>query len=183
MCSRPDCAERGVARALIEPGDRRIIVDRRVHDAGAAILCAAHADRVTVPKGWTLDDRREDNPRLFGIGRFNEPKQTRERLRRLPESIVVAVTQLPLADANPYDLPPAYENSPRPSLNPGTGHVSAADQALARARARALNGDDTALFGEGDANQSLLTRAFSAARSRVGSSTGLAALIPPGDSA
>ncbi len=189
MCSRPDCAERGVARALIEPRERRIIVDRRVDDAGAAILCAVHADRVTVPQGWTLDDRREDNPRLFGIGRFNEPKPTRDRFRRLPESIAAAVTQLPLDDADPYDLPSAYQDSRRSTEAPPTsvgtntvpGHVSAADQALARARARALEGTNNALFGDVEANASLLTRAFSAARSRMGSNNGLAALIPPGD--
>jgi Protein of unknown function (DUF3499) len=184
ICSRPDCAERAVARAVIEPKERRIIVDRRVDEAGAAILCAQHADRVTVPKGWTLDDRREDNPRLFGIGRFNEPKQTRERLRRIPESIAAAVAQLPLADADPYDLPSGYEEAPTsPVAHPFTAeaHVSATERALARARARALAGGDTVLFRDGDANAPLLTRAFSAARSRIGTASGLAALIPPAD--
>jgi hypothetical protein len=184
ICSRPDCAERGVARAVIEPRERRIIVDRRVDEPGAAVLCAAHADRVTVPKGWTLDDRREDNPRLFGIGRFNEPKQARERLRRLPETIAAAVAQLPLADANPYDLPAAYEAAPNtPVAHPliSEAPVSATERALARARARALSGADTTLFRDGDANAPLLTRAFSAARSRIGSASGLAALIPPAD--
>jgi hypothetical protein len=182
ICSRPDCAERGVARAVIEPRERRIIVDRRVDEAGAAVLCAAHADRVTVPKGWTLDDRREDNPRLFGIGRFNEPKQTRERLRRLPETIAAAVAQLPLA--NPYDLPAAYEDAPStPVAHPfvADAPLSATERALARARARALSGADTTLFRDGDANAPLLARAFSAARSRIGSASGLAALIPPAD--
>lgn len=189
MCSRPDCAERGVARALIEPRECRIIIDRRVDDAGAAILCVAHADRVTVPKGWTLDDRRENNPRLFGIGRFNEPKPRLERLRRLPEAITAAVTQPLLVDVQPYDLPEGYEESgagttSKPDghgADARSGHVSATDQALARARARALDGTDNALFGDIEADASLLTRAFSAARSRMGSNAGLAALIPPGD--
>jgi len=28
-------------------------------------LCVTHGDRMSVPKGWSIDDRREDPPRLF----------------------------------------------------------------------------------------------------------------------
>jgi hypothetical protein len=29
------------------------------------VLCRRHADAMVVPRGWTLDDRREEFPRLF----------------------------------------------------------------------------------------------------------------------
>ena len=29
------------------------------------VLCRRHADAMVVPRGWTLDDRREEIPRLF----------------------------------------------------------------------------------------------------------------------
>ena len=29
------------------------------------VLCRRHADAMVVPRGWTLDDRREAQPRLF----------------------------------------------------------------------------------------------------------------------
>jgi len=29
------------------------------------VLCRRHADALSVPRGWTLDDRREEIPRLF----------------------------------------------------------------------------------------------------------------------
>jgi hypothetical protein len=29
------------------------------------VLCRRHADAMSVPRGWTLDDRREEIPRLF----------------------------------------------------------------------------------------------------------------------
>jgi hypothetical protein len=29
------------------------------------VLCRRHADAMVVPRGWTLDDQREDQPRLF----------------------------------------------------------------------------------------------------------------------
>lgn len=205
ICSRPDCAERAVARVLIEPTECRIVVDRRVELAGAAILCAAHADRVTVPKGWTLDDRREDSPRLFGVGRFNEPaKSSRERLRRLPEAIAAAVAQLPLDGADPYDMPPKYEQASKnpiahpnarreSSLPPPDGspaftargiepRVSVTDRALARARERQLTGAGGApIFTDTASRGPLLARAFDAARSRVRASSGLTSLIPQHD--
>jgi hypothetical protein len=31
----------------------------------ANVLCRRHADAMVVPIGWTLDDRREEHPRLF----------------------------------------------------------------------------------------------------------------------
>jgi hypothetical protein len=33
--------------------------------ADANLLCRRHADAMVVPRGWTLDDRREAIPRLF----------------------------------------------------------------------------------------------------------------------
>jgi hypothetical protein len=30
-----------------------------------SLLCLRHADTMVVPRGWTLDDRRENSPRLF----------------------------------------------------------------------------------------------------------------------
>ncbi len=37
------------------------------------LLCRRHADAMVVPRGWTLDDRREAQPRLF------RPKSTGTR--------------------------------------------------------------------------------------------------------
>jgi len=36
-----------------------------VDDADVNVLCARHADAMVVPRGWTLDDRRESALRLF----------------------------------------------------------------------------------------------------------------------
>lgn len=36
-----------------------------VQSDDAAVLCRRHADAMVVPRGWTLDDRREPAPRLF----------------------------------------------------------------------------------------------------------------------
>jgi hypothetical protein len=36
-----------------------------VAEPDAAVLCRRHADAMVVPRGWTLDDRREPTLRLF----------------------------------------------------------------------------------------------------------------------
>ncbi len=167
------------------------MIDRYADQPGAAILCKEHADRVTVPKGWTLEDRREDAPRLFGVGRFIEPKTPRDRLRRLPEAIAAAVAQLPLENANPYDMPKAYETAREEGRAKAAGsdtasadaveHLSVTEQALARARAREKEGIDSRLYAKDSAPGPLLARAFDATRSRVRNNVGLSSLIPPGD--
>ncbi len=42
------------------------------------VLCLRHADAMSVPRGWTLDDRREAVPRLF------MPRPVRPRTQRPP---------------------------------------------------------------------------------------------------
>jgi hypothetical protein len=50
------------------------------------LLCTRHADAMVVPKGWTLDDRREPVPRLFRIPQRpsapSRPTDSTARLRR-----------------------------------------------------------------------------------------------------
>lgn len=70
LCERPGCSDPGaiaygfdgatalVWLALPEPNEDR-------HRAG--VLCLRHADAMVVPIGWTLDDRRDNAPRLFHV--------------------------------------------------------------------------------------------------------------------
>jgi hypothetical protein len=87
LCERPGCSNLGeaaygmVAEDLlfwIEPLDR--------HPVGTAnVLCRRHADAMSVPRGWTLDDRRQaGGPRLFQPQRFAaaEPAGTTTRRSR-----------------------------------------------------------------------------------------------------
>ncbi len=52
------------------------------------VLCLRHADAMSVPRGWTLDDRREEIPRLF-MPRPTRPtnggpRSTRSARKRVP---------------------------------------------------------------------------------------------------
>lgn len=52
--------------------NERLLVWLEVVPAGVTpirtgVLCRRHADAMVVPRGWTLDDRRESTPRLFRV--------------------------------------------------------------------------------------------------------------------
>ena len=95
LCERPGCSEAGAASYGMVPEDLLFWVDTfhaaDAHDTG--VLCRRHADAMVVPRGWTLDDRREPQPRLFrsstdASGAIARPKRrrssgTRERVEQL----------------------------------------------------------------------------------------------------
>ena len=67
MCGRPACSEPGTVAYGMVPEDLLFWVaalDGDV-DHDTAVLCRRHADAMVVPRGWTLDDRREATWRLF----------------------------------------------------------------------------------------------------------------------
>ena len=67
LCERPGCSEPGAAAYGMVPEDLLFwlapLADAPTSDAN--VLCRRHADAMVVPIGWTLDDRREEHPRLF----------------------------------------------------------------------------------------------------------------------
>ena len=68
LCERPGCSERGAVAYGFDP-DRLLVwlaaFDPESERTRAGVLCKRHADSMVVPIGWTLDDRREQQPRLF----------------------------------------------------------------------------------------------------------------------
>ena len=68
LCERPGCSD--VAAMAYGFDVDRLLVWLALRDpdadpARAGSLCKRHADAMVVPRGWTLDDRREAKPRLF----------------------------------------------------------------------------------------------------------------------
>lgn len=76
LCERPGCSEPGAAAYGMIPEDLLFWIapldDAPVDDHN--VLCRRHADAMVVPRGWTLDDRREPVPRLFMPGRAAAPE-------------------------------------------------------------------------------------------------------------
>jgi hypothetical protein len=67
LCERPGCSEPGAAAYGMVPEDLLFWISSLADapNPDPPVLCKRHADAMIVPRGWTLDDRREAQPRLF----------------------------------------------------------------------------------------------------------------------
>lgn len=96
LCERPGCSESGAAVYGMVPEHLLFWI---APISGTAtddqnVLCLRHADAMSVPRGWTLDDRREEIPRLFKprpVPREERPATRRKRAVRTDAESVDAV--------------------------------------------------------------------------------------------
>jgi len=58
------------------------------------VLCAEHADRMSVPRGWHLDDRRQAVPQLLPVPKPAKPP----RAPRAKRAAAVTETSAPTGD-------------------------------------------------------------------------------------
>lgn len=93
LCERPGCSEPGAAAYGMVPEDLLFWI-APLHDAPVDdhnVLCRRHADAMVVPRGWTLDDRREPVPRLFMPRRpepsDSAPKPARRRAKPTTDEV------------------------------------------------------------------------------------------------
>ncbi len=89
----------------------------------AGVLCRRHADAMVVPRGWTLDDRRNGGPRLFQAERFAHhgppvPAVPRHRTRRAAARVEQLVIDGTGEIARPAVLPPEPESERHPAPAP-----------------------------------------------------------------
>jgi hypothetical protein len=61
-CCRPDCGETATATLTYDYQARTTWLDSLASETHPMSydLCGAHADTLTVPRGWRLDDRRRN---------------------------------------------------------------------------------------------------------------------------
>jgi Protein of unknown function (DUF3499) len=70
LCSRPGCSERAAVTLTYDYGHSHVWLDElhAERDPHAYDLCLRHAERLSVPHGWMLDDRRRvDHPILLAV--------------------------------------------------------------------------------------------------------------------
>lgn len=99
LCERPGCSE-VASIAFGFDADRLLVwLAAREPDGDpmrAGSLCRRHADAMVVPRGWTLDDRRESTPRLFhpppGAAQ-SAPRTRREKADAEAEQLVLETVQ------------------------------------------------------------------------------------------
>ena len=87
LCERPGCSERGAIAYGFDP-DRLLVwlspLDPDADRMRAGVLCIRHADAMVVPRGWTLDDARDPNPRLFRPAKQPRTPRAKRTRRRAP---------------------------------------------------------------------------------------------------
>lgn len=119
--------------------------------ADARLLCQRHADAMVVPRGWTLDDRREGALRLFSVRSSQAAPADRARRRVRPPA--ERPEQLQIDGTGEIERPP---------LPAGTDEAHAVDPAHAVDRGEwqpEFDHDDD-LGGLLEVNSPLLARAF-----------------------
>lgn len=88
LCERPGCGAPAEVSYGIDNASLTVWVDNRalLEREQAGRLCRRHADALVVPRGWTIDDRRQPVPQLFRIVDSDTPKPApKPRAARQPK--------------------------------------------------------------------------------------------------
>ena len=107
-CERPGCSK--VGEVIYEVDLRRLVVTIDFPDLNNAspvnLLCRRHADSLTVPKGWTIINNREEVQRLFSAPITQEVSKNNSRkvVRRQSVSDFNDDEMNRVAIANLFDL-------------------------------------------------------------------------------
>ena len=107
-CERPGCSK--VGEIVYEVDLRRLVVTIDFPDLNDAspvnLLCRRHADSLTVPKGWTIINNREEVQRLFRAPVTQEvlKNDSRKVVRRQKVSFFNEDEKDPAVISNLFDL-------------------------------------------------------------------------------
>ena len=179
LCERPGCSAPAAVAYGMESGRLLVwlaIVPEGVTSLRSGVLCRRHADAMVVPRGWTLDDRRESTPRLFRVATSAAPENSttnhpsRGRKKPPPTSTAERAHDVEPPMQLAFDQPAAESTSPIPEM-PVVHGVTVAE--IARVVADAADPDETRalpwrpIFDDTDdlggllkATSPLLSRAF-----------------------
>ncbi|HBU76169.1 MAG TPA: hypothetical protein DEB38_07840 [Acidimicrobiaceae bacterium] len=91
-------------------------------DSSSTGLCLQHGERLTAPKGWTIDDRRDPTLRLFRPGPIGERAEKPLRRRRRISKATAPQSSLFEADlpSGSRDERPIVESDAQPNESPQT---------------------------------------------------------------
>jgi Protein of unknown function (DUF3499) len=95
LCERPGCSEVAVMAYGFDADRQLVWLAACEPDADrmrAGALCRRHADALIVPRGWTLDDRREHSPRLFRVTRASRPASRPKAVQAAPQEAAEPTT-------------------------------------------------------------------------------------------
>ena len=119
-CSRVGCSGHAVASFCFDGRAALVWLDPLDPERGmgAGVLCARHADTLTPPRGWHLQDRRTGTPRLWAdrpavvVATATAPPSPEPVLG---DERVAARTFAPHTDPLPFDEPAPVSSPPAPA--------------------------------------------------------------------
>jgi len=132
LCGRHGCSERASVVCGMRPEDLVFWIDvlPAQIDHGTAVLCLRHANSMVVPRGWTLDDLRDPELRLF---RPPLPAPTARSRAPRQHRVTPGVEQLELGGAHEAhddagsEIPAADDVVEDPDVGPWTPSFDEAD--------------------------------------------------------
>ena len=116
-CDRPACSEPAAVAYGFDAAGRQVWLDRLLDEdrARSGALCLRHAQRLTAPRGWWLDDRRVEVPELFRDG-------------EAPVEPPAAEPAKPRRPRRPRKPKPVVEHTPDPTLATPAGGTEQGDR-------------------------------------------------------
>jgi hypothetical protein len=100
-CSRPGCPVEATWAVGFDPV-ARVAWLTELDRVAPIVLCAAHADALRLPRGWSGRDERGTAPALWLTGESPPRRPKRRRRRRKPdETLATQADPLPLYDHDP----------------------------------------------------------------------------------
>lgn len=110
LCERPGCSDPASVGYGMVPEDLVFWLDITSDDDdfGVGALCRRHADSMVVPRGWTLDDRRDPELHLF---RPPDGSITARSARKRRSTTSDDTQQLRLGEEPPEPTPVAVEDA------------------------------------------------------------------------
>lgn len=164
LCERPGCSAPAAVLYAIDAEHLTVWIDsiERSDVLRGGVLCRRHADAMVVPMGWTLDDRRDPELRLFKSARSepSAPKPRKPRAPRAAPSVVqLQLDETPAPPRTRRKRAPAAAAANGASKPEGNGAVSAAEADEASPWKPIFDQSDD-LDGLLEASGPLLQRAF-----------------------
>lgn len=157
---RPGCDRDAVARLTYDPVGCQVWLDDPADRAGRnQEICSLHAERLTVPRGWVLSDRRSDEPAMFvapvvaavvaepappsrrrrrSAGKEHPANQTLELFEVLRQELAEAEAGAVPVEPEPVEPEPVVARTPAPSHDPEPDELPEALQATSPLLARAF---------------------------------------------
>lgn len=113
LCERPGCSEPGATAYGMIP-EELVFWLAPIDDIAAdneRVICLRHADAMVVPRGWTLDDRRDRDLHLFNTHRFGggDAPERATRTRSRGGTGTIEVEQLQIDGTGEIERPPLPE--------------------------------------------------------------------------